>query len=266
MISQLHAQPKLGTRAMGMGGAFRAVADDADAILYNPAGMVRSRVYTIGGLAGFGGENEGREWSVSVKDTTMSRIGAGFGYAGKKVKGGDGNRSLSTMALAISYPLTHAIGVGVNTKYMIEKNDKDSHEVTGDLGLWYGPLHWISLGVVGYNIYPADIKPEGRRHFGMGVAFTYPGKVLLSMDCLAQEIEQLKGSMIRELHYGLQLTFKKFIDIRGGFVDYRDDKGGDLYTLGFGWRGPRIHIDYAFCHALEKGVPGFHYFSLFVFI
>lgn len=36
-----------GTRPMGMGGAFTAVADDENAILYNPAGLAKVKESTI---------------------------------------------------------------------------------------------------------------------------------------------------------------------------------------------------------------------------
>jgi hypothetical protein len=37
----------IGPRAMGMGGAFAAVADDASAVWWNPAGLVQIPAYTL---------------------------------------------------------------------------------------------------------------------------------------------------------------------------------------------------------------------------
>ncbi|WP_408955949.1 hypothetical protein [Natroniella sp. ANB-PHB2] len=46
-----------GTKAHGMGGAFTAVADDASAIYWNPAGLVRSGLIGAQVNGGAGGEN-----------------------------------------------------------------------------------------------------------------------------------------------------------------------------------------------------------------
>ncbi len=43
-----------GSRALGMGGAFTAIADDASAIYYNPAGMMQNRGSEIMAGAGLG--------------------------------------------------------------------------------------------------------------------------------------------------------------------------------------------------------------------
>src|SRR5829696_3888840 len=41
------AQPPVGVRAAGMGGAFTAVADDASAVFWNPAGLATGAFFSL---------------------------------------------------------------------------------------------------------------------------------------------------------------------------------------------------------------------------
>ena len=68
----------LGVRAQGMGGAFAAVADDASAVFWNPAGLARSRG-TDALSSGQWLSLDRKQYSVAA--STNSRGGLGFGFA-----------------------------------------------------------------------------------------------------------------------------------------------------------------------------------------
>jgi hypothetical protein len=129
----------LGVRAQGMGGAFAAVADDASAVFWNPAGLARARgadVLTSGQWLSL----DRKQYSVSA--STNSRGGLGFGfaliYAGVddlKARTGSGDifgeidDSENAVFFAVGLPLIGDLAAGAAVKLI-----RQTLEVVPDFG------------------------------------------------------------------------------------------------------------------------------------
>jgi protease-4 len=92
-VGDLALKQGIGVRAAGMGGAFSAIADDASAVFYNPAGLAEIGIgYTYGSLdsqqinsefnysllkLGYLGYSEGKVRDLSGKELSFSAFGFG---------------------------------------------------------------------------------------------------------------------------------------------------------------------------------------------
>ncbi len=124
---------EVGSRAIGMGGAFVAVADDASAIYWNPAGLSRLEKSEL--------TFTHTEWLIDINfDFTGGILGLGdYGIVGLSLTSlstpdmevrtvdepeGTGELfSVGSIALGLSYArnLTDRFSIGFNTKYIQEK-------------------------------------------------------------------------------------------------------------------------------------------------
>jgi hypothetical protein len=124
---------EVGSRAIGMGGAFVAVADDASAIYWNPAGLSRLEKSEL--------TFTHTEWLIDINfDFTGGILSLGSnGIVGLSITAlsmpdmevrtveepeGTGERfSVGSMALGLTYArnLTDRFSIGFNTKYIQEK-------------------------------------------------------------------------------------------------------------------------------------------------
>ncbi|HBL35413.1 MAG TPA: hypothetical protein DDZ55_01235 [Firmicutes bacterium] len=144
------ASTGMGGRAMGMGGAFTAVADDGTAAYWNPAGLTQLKfglTPTFGGVGDWDGimdlmdkmgklENPGsftELGELEIKKTgALANLGAGLNFrgfalniytdpnidtAGLSDKNGDLNGNVPVIvSLSLAREFTDLIGVGMNIK------------------------------------------------------------------------------------------------------------------------------------------------------
>ncbi len=110
------AQPVevLGTRAAGMAGAFVAVADDATAVYWNPAGLGTGDFFSlVAGYARFtGGDEDRARTRDSAADVFVGTLPLGFGYYRLQTAGVARPPGVPE-AWAISRLTTHHVAVAV---------------------------------------------------------------------------------------------------------------------------------------------------------
>lgn len=135
-----------GARALGMGGAFTAVADDATAAYWNPAGLSQVRVFSVTPSLGLKGDPQEaldafdlyRQSGIPTLTTGDSALdgmvglnlnGLGFNVmaysdlyvvdnAGEKVGTADGS---VTASISLAREFTDVLAVGANVKYLHTK-------------------------------------------------------------------------------------------------------------------------------------------------
>lgn len=167
-----------GARAIGMGKAYIAIADDVDAGYWNPAGL--SNLKTVGinamssDLYGLGIYYNYLGIGATIPSSSADR---NFGSAALSVirldvgdmqeYDADGNKIEGSVfkdvetAIFISYGIRFAanIAVGANLKYIMQSIYKYSGWGIGaDLGVLYSPVKGLSLGLVLQDIIPPEIK------------------------------------------------------------------------------------------------------------
>jgi len=166
----------VGARATAMGGAYAAVANDASALYWNPAGIVW--------VEGVQAEFMHSEWLAETSyeylglvfaiPSINSSIGASISYLNygeapvrtvERPEGTGENYSASDLALSVSYALalTNRFSFGISGKYISQRIwSEEGTAYAIDVGVFYKTaLEGLQMGASMSN-FGSDIKMEGR--------------------------------------------------------------------------------------------------------
>ena len=230
----------VGARALGRGNAFTAVADDATAGFWNPAGLIQWQGVKLFGVNKF---HDRRDYRFDPKGIGYSYRGYGLFWGNKIALGVDsGVPDFNYYGVACQLGSYTAVGASLKFKrrHPSEVYQFFGYETAYDIGVLVKPradfklgcllqnlegygLHWITLGAA-YR-YADDTLPEG------GVF--HPAHFELSMD-----VALSTGGETPELYLGAAWHPFPYLPIRLG------SSNGDVTAgIGIAWKG--IRIDYA---------------------
>ncbi|MEA4883950.1 MAG: PorV/PorQ family protein [Clostridia bacterium] len=235
----------MGARALGMGGANIAVADDGAAIYYNPAGLglmqrrCLTSLYTSQFRAanymavGYSQRNIGvgllRLDASGIEETDeFANVTGVFGVADLTAVAGGGFEVIPNLSL------------GGALKYYYQSLPASSGwGITGDVGALWTPMPWMSVGVVGRNLLGSVKYKDGEsdpfeRSFGLGVAFRPMKGLLLAADAVYQNQATLKA--------GAEYQFGPVALRAGGSWG----AGQTSLTAGAGFSVQVLSIDYSY--------------------
>lgn len=249
----------VGARAAGMGEAFCGLADDINAIYWNPAGManIQGQEIELMHLAWL--QDINYEHLAYAKETGMGVIGGAVSMVNVKdmdewvedsgVAEYKGNFNASDMALSLSYARElRGIMIGGNLKHIFQKiKDKKASTLGLDLGvLSKTPVDGLTAGATIQNIggklkfvsesdpLPLIIKA--------GVAYRLPANkdVVITGDLNLPNDNDL--SVRAGIEWGIAIGENKLL-LRGGYKS-----GVDLgeFTAGLGFVKAGMCLDYAF--------------------
>jgi hypothetical protein len=170
-------------RGIGMGGAFRGLGLGADATLGNPASLLANKSYQFeltgawdpGLHEGFGG--------ITVRDSSTTSTAAGLDYHFLSLHDALGNRvSAHLGTLAVAFPLSQAVQLGVAGKYLYVPRDVDKvSSATVDVGLLVQPTDGFFLGLSGHNLVNTHHAELSRFYSGQ-VGYTAGGVFAAELD------------------------------------------------------------------------------------
>lgn len=292
------ARDGVGARALALGGAFVAVADDASAGFWNPAGIGFLPGYRLGGMVVVGGRfgDAGitfQDVSLSVKPIqtgTFTTFGLGITWvnehiSGIPITGNDGgtfdaDQSLFLASLSLPFEAENgwALSVGANLKYYRHSILTGVGSGLGfDMGLLFTGTFAevpISVGVVSMDTFETTVRWRGTTHnpdnyvpwiVKLGTAaLLFDNVVLIAGDVdfspSPVHSDQARYSYLDRLHVGIELSFVRELALRGGLIIWRD--GTKRLSAGLGiipWTG--LTIDYAYVGS-EYGLGDTHILSL----
>ncbi len=271
-----------GARPTGLGEAFVAVADDANAMYYNPAGMIQIKMLST--TATYTGYMEGLSDSFAAIVVPVPGYGAiGISWLGLTAAS---SYSESTLKVAYAYPITKQYTLGLALKMLSKSYTLDSVAAgnpffsstsASGLGLdvsFFGRLsEGIAVGVSIENINAPDINVGSSDPVPMNIRFggryKFDKSLLVSLEGdLNGEDVKVKGGSEYWLDPGLMKDLGAVdseIGFRGG-VGY----GNNSYLnvdLGFSFYLPSkiadLRFDYSFTMPLMyiEGA-GTHRFSI----
>ncbi len=263
----------VGGRAVAMGGAYTALAEDPYALHYNPAGLARSaQVLTFAHneyILDLSQEFVGYAHPLSVGvlgvavnyfdygDFDRTTHAAGFaGVAAPTGLSSQGQFDASNLALSVGY--ARAMGdagfhVGGALKYIQQDIDNFSGQsVAADLGVYWrradGP---VSLGLSVLNI--GDKLKTGRRADNLPLAIRFGGawRIIPERLTVAADLLKVTGDDRLSGHVGGEYWIARMLALRAGYSSESDIGTG--FTAGVGVRVDRFQVDYAFADEDELG-------------
>lgn len=248
-----------GVRPSSMGGAFVALADDANSVWYNPAGLARLRnaEVTLTYAMPFTGLKEGDLTHSLVNVATPWRLGLGFSRLGTE--------DAAEMAGAVGFglPLGSGLSIGATAKVLhwsangsvdpvsgVQDEDRSSLSFSFDVGALVALGRALSLGVMVRDVVPPNISESGDdggvlpRTIEAGLCVRFPAFLM------AVDFSWRDG--VRLLRGGGELNVQGTnVLLRGGgmvgFGDAPDTDAGDL-NLGLGYRFQQWSLDYAYTY------------------
>lgn len=250
-------------RAVGLGGAYTALATDSNALLYNPAGLARVRASEATFMHNQYAQGVGQQY---IGAAFKSGLGLQFNYASLgdvprttiSNPGGTGSRlNVSDSSLGAGYgrALSPDLAVGGGVKYLTESlGDSTVNGYALDLGALYRmpDLKHLTLGGSLLNLGPpvryASAKESLPTTLRLGAAYALSlphNEVTLALDLTKGRLDKVR------MGFGAETVIDGQFAVRAGFTT-RQEAGLGL-ALGLGWIGRRIGADYALVPLGELG-------------
>ena len=228
-----------GSRPLGMGNAFTALADDAEAGFWNPAGIVQWRGVKIGGSTKV---SDREDYAFDPKCIAYSYRDTGFFWGNKIALRVDSGDTPDFTYYSFARKLSPYIAVGGSAKFR-RRHPSGYYQFFGynpgyDLGVLWKPNAISSGGMLIQNM------GNSKRWISIatfGFTHRFSSRSLLSVD-----IATLFGRPATlEPHAGWEWQTTHRVALRAGLSN------GHL-TAGMGLKLSMLRIDYAWTHN-EKG-------------
>jgi len=267
-----------GARPLGMGKAFVAIADDADAMLINPAGIASLKAPQ--GMSMF--TNLLNDvYYMEFTGAVPAPIGVlGIGYVSTGVKGiptvvnsVEVNTDYYDTLLAFSYssPLSRFVSYGRNIfvgttlkVYSRGWSGGINYSATGlsaDIGIKYVPSPYISFGLCRQNILPVSLGGVVRWQSGAEESLAGIDKLGIAIRpqpfrrrlVVAYDIDfPTYSSRPVTMHLGTEWQIHDLFYLRGGYDQNLDSSTQSLVswnpTYGMSFALANFRIDYAYHH------------------
>ncbi|MBU2599603.1 hypothetical protein KJ849_03385 [bacterium] len=219
----------LGSRAQGLGGAFTALANDYNAIYYNPAGLsklilptISSNYQSLFNLSPL--RNQSLSLTLPLKK--HQTLALDIQFFGKDL--------YQEKCLSLSYALSLSKNsyLGLNIKWLrLEIFEAGKVSSTGiDLGFLYEATKNLSFGLMVKNI--------NQPFLGESLPLNYRVGLKLDLNPAAIFVSDLDSH--QRIYIGIELYLDQGFIIRNGFLTKPQ-----RYTLGLGIKKKRVFLDYA---------------------
>jgi hypothetical protein len=280
----------IGARALGMGRAYTAVAEDADTIFNNPAGLGEIDNFKLTSMSG--------KILEEVQYTMLGGVypmgdktAIGVGYVASTVSGIEIRDSIGNLLSESDFTravflasfgkkITDQFSFGLNFKYFFQSGseieDGNGTGMNGDFGILFKGLNWLSLGFVGQNIFksgkissggteedlPLTVKIGSKINlFGQDFesAIIAPFKVITTTDIAFS----LQTSRPSTTHLGIEISPVPFLTFRSG-LDQDPVPGGieSNFTYGLSLKYAGIAFHYAYHPYTESSQNATQFLSI----
>ena len=238
-----------GAKALGMGGAFCALADDATGALWNPAGLT-----FVGPWIGGASSN----LSLNPDEALgYQYVSGGFTYEGYAIGLGWANVTAGPLYSTSMYLGTVGIeiagfgSVGVNVKYYSETIEDESANGFGfDVGLLFPITDQFTVGIVAKDLATSLWDQTVTPMCTAGVV----AKLLDGAMTVAADVDLAgMGFSLAGAKAGLEFVLIENLAVRAGVVFPEADFSSYYFTVGAGLGVGDLSIDAAYVLRPEPG-------------
>lgn len=250
----------VGARPAGMGNAFTAISDDANAMYFNPGGLYQIEKYVFGGMYSFLSMDRNHyqgSFAFSPKKIgTISVMFVGFGVS--NIEGRDnlglptGKFSDSENAISIGYgkKILSILGVGTNIKYLSHSLKSSKASGVGfDLGLHSRiPIHSTLLQSIRLGASVTDLGEQLKWNTNSSLSEDIPSTLRYGagFDLMIKKIgfllsveESTTTNESSQFHGGVETWIHDVFSIRTGY-----DKEGVSFGASIKFKSSQF--DYAY--------------------
>lgn len=261
----------IGSRVLGLGGAFTAVANDANAVFVNPAGLLQLK----GGFMDMGynvGSDEnfysGHVSFANSSPQDNEAGGLGFYTNGNGIPPHGKDRQFIVL-ISLAQPYGKNFYFGGSAKYI--KNTSKFMDTTDiiqstkgsaysfDLGMFFKLHEFVSLGIVGYDLGKPDIPTNPGKMTtnprkvtaGLGLNFGRAVNIGFDVDHFGQ-----KDARRPDCHAGIDFLVQQNASLQ---VGYYTDRMNDSESITGGiklqaTKERNDYITYAYSEELREGL------------
>ncbi|MBN2461793.1 MAG: PorV/PorQ family protein [Candidatus Cloacimonetes bacterium] len=265
-------------RAAALGGAYTGLADDLQAVFFNPAGLIQitQRQASLSYLDYFEGiqcgavvfaypRNEYETYAVFAQFLTASEERTYADEFGELVETGE-NFGMTDLLLGFSAAryLTGVLNIGVNIKYLQESLDNNTATaVAADISLLHQTTNknvkiGIALKNLGWQLsYYTDSEYKEKLPMVGTIGFSYhPNEKLYLILDISKPMEfDVNGQA------GIEYRLHEMLCLRAGYKSAASDwqTGGDYdflsgFSVGLGLNWGKYSLDYAFSSYGDLGI------------
>lgn len=255
----------IGSRVLGLGGAFTAVANDANAVFINPAGLLQLK----GGFMDMGYNMSNNQDFYSghmsfANSAPQDNEAGGLGFYTKGDSVAEGKERQYIILISLAQPYGKNFYFGGNAKYIkhtskfkeIDEIDVPSTKESAfsfDLGMFFKLHESVSFGIMGYDLGKPDISTNPRKvTVGMGLDFNHAVNIGFDIDHFAQ-----KNARQPDYHAGIDFLPQQNMSLQ---VGYYTDKLNDSEAITGGFKlqlaqkDRNDYIGYAYSEELQEGL------------
>lgn len=219
-----------GVRPLGMGGAFTAVADDSNAVYYNPAGIAEITTQFTKGYLDMNTD------SYDVNDC-FSLAANQVGVAGWN-KWDKSFQKVSVSAYTFATKGDNNISWGITYKTIAwSLSGNDNKGWTLDAGIKAQLTQELRAGVLFQDLMKNTAPISTTLRIGGALVPLSSKDSIIACDAELKDLKSEKGATIK-MHYGIEHKLTTGLIVRGGWAN-------EQWTAGATATFPYITIDYA---------------------
>ena len=254
----------VGARALAMGGAFVAIANNATAMHWNPAGLAQVNDTRLTGMTT---DLSGSGWithNVLAATTMFSDIGIGLGWDSVNISYADSDWPVGKEAVtwdesvvigSVAMGITESVFAGVNVKYyMATDNNAQSAKGFGfDLGLLFDLGEMFSFGINAADIGGSTITWDDNKEETVTALYKFGGALkLLDGNVIVTADVDFVGNNFKmgDIHFGTEVQIIEEFALRAGVLvpaSLHDDSAQDFcFSVGAGVSVAGLYVDVAY--------------------
>jgi len=248
-------------RALGMGGAYTAVADDAGAVFWNPAGLMQIEERSLVGAVVFHpGEAEGYEAFIGyLEQDTGYGAGALSWYHGSRFAGPEFSAAscgeIHDFCYSLAKPAAGGVYWGGNVRYLRGRESSSSSwqsTWTGDVSVLARLSSAVRLGIAFRDIRGAVNGGKGRDAGGnlmLGLAFEPEKGVVFAVD----GYDLLNRLQSRAVRMGAEFQLTGGVALRAG-LQKETETNWKAWSWGAGINLADWRVEYAYLSGDYEGI------------